>query len=156
MRKLKFVWVGKLKRPFWREASEHYLKHLKRSYSLEEIVIKDGKGNVPPEVRNQDEGKRILAAITEKDLPICLDERGEQMRSLKLSQYLRRWSEDANKKPCFILGGAYGLSDEVRKKCRVMMSLSAMTFPHEMARVVLLEQLYRANSILQGSPYHHE
>ena len=86
---------------------------------------------------------------------ICLDEKGKEMTSVELSKHLLHWTEDPNLTPCFVTGGPFGLSEEVRKAARVKLSLSKMTLPHELARTMLLEQLYRAASILKGSPYHH-
>jgi 23S rRNA (pseudouridine1915-N3)-methyltransferase len=89
---------------------------------------------------------------------VVLDERGDAWSSRELAAKLKAW-EDGARTPCFIVGGAFGLSDEVRERARAngaLFSLGRITLPHELARVVLLEQLYRAASINKGLPYHHD
>lgn len=80
---------------------------------------------------------------------------GSSYSSEEFAAGLEKWLEDPIRRPCFILGGAFGLSDEVRERCDRLISLGPMTLPHELARVVLLEQLYRAMTILKGTGYHH-
>ncbi len=155
MKTLKCIWVGRLKSRFWSEAAAHYLGLLGRWYTVREVVVRDAPAGSPAE-RTRAEGAAILATLGPADLPICLDERGEVHTSRELATLLQGWVLDGNRSPCFIVGGAYGLSETVRGACKRALSLSAMTLPHEMARVVLLEQLYRAGSILRGLPYHHD
>lgn len=155
MSSVKFIWVGKLKESFFREAAAHYAKKLGRFHKIEEVVIKDAPGKLPPEEKSLREGKAILEKVTLRDLLICLDEKGKEMTSVQLSKELRKWTEEPNLTPCFVIGGPFGLSDELKEAARIKISLSKMTLPHELARTVLLEQLYRAASILVGSPYHH-
>ncbi|ABB39088.1 SPOUT methyltransferase [Oleidesulfovibrio alaskensis G20] len=155
MRSIRIIAVGRLKTAHWKTAAEHYLTRLTRAFKVEETIIKDGNAALPPLERNAQEGARIVAALTPADLAVCMDETGRQFTSQQFSAFLTPMWENANLRPCFIIGGAYGLSDEVRGKARHTMALSAMTFPHEMARVVLYEQLYRADAILRGTPYHH-
>lgn len=155
MSKLRFVWVGKLKEPFFHDACAHYTKKLGRFHKLEETILKDAPGKLPPEEKVLREGKTIISKIRPSDMLICMDEKGKEMTSVELSKQLRRWTEDPNLTPCFVIGGPFGLSDEVKNVARVKLSLSKMTLPHELARTMLLEQLYRAASILRGSPYHH-
>ncbi|WP_432738638.1 23S rRNA (pseudouridine(1915)-N(3))-methyltransferase RlmH [Maridesulfovibrio sp. FT414] len=155
MGKIRFVWVGKLKEPFFREACEHYSKKLGRFHKLDETVLKDAPGKLPPEDKVLREGKAIMEKIQPSDMVICMDEKGQEMTSVELSKQLERWTEDPNLTPCFVIGGPFGLSDEVKNVARIKLSLSKMTLPHELARTMLLEQLYRAASISRGSPYHH-
>jgi 23S rRNA (pseudouridine1915-N3)-methyltransferase len=155
MSKIRFVWVGKVKEPFFRDACDHYVKKLGRFHKLDQTVLKDAPGKLPPEDKVEREGKAILGKIKPSDLLICMDEHGIEMTSVELSKKLELWTEDPNLTPCFVIGGPFGLSDEVKKAARVKLSLSKMTLPHELARTMLLEQLYRAASISKGSPYHH-
>ena len=155
MSKIRFVWVGKLKEPFFKDACAHYTKKLGRFHKLDETILKDAPGKLPPEEKVLREGKSIIAKLRPSDLLICMDEKGKEMTSVELSKQLRRWTEDPNLTPCFVIGGPFGLSEEVKNAARVKLSLSKMTLPHELARTMLLEQLYRAASILRGSPYHH-
>jgi len=155
MSKIRFVWVGKLKEPFFKDACAHYTKKLGRFHKLDETILKDAPGKLPPEEKVLREGKSIIAKLRPSDLLICMDEKGKEMTSVELSKQLRRWTEDPNLTPCFVIGGPFGLSEAVKNAARVKLSLSKMTLPHELARTMLLEQLYRAASILRGSPYHH-
>ena len=152
---MKFIWVGKLKKPHWRTAAEHYSKRLGQWFRFREIIVKDGTGqnNADKIIR---EGQAILEKITPQDLVVCMDEHGRTMTSTRLSVQLQTWLEHPGKAPCFVIGGAYGLSTHVLERADISLSLSPMTFPHELARVILLEQIYRAGTILKGVPYHHE
>lgn len=155
LKPLSIIAVGRLKTPFWKDAAAHYAARLKRWRALREIVVKDGNASLPREERNALEGKNILAALTPSDVVVCLDERGTARVSTDFAAFLAHLSENTNRAPCFIIGGAFGLSDAVREAARHTISLGPMTLPHELARVVLLEQLYRAEAILRKVPYHH-
>lgn len=102
-----------------------------------------------------EEGQRILGALASNDVLLVLDEHGDSLTSPQLAQLLQKLDTSAGGSPCFVVGGAYGLDASVLEKARRCISLSPMTLPHELARVVLLEQLYRADCILRKSPYHH-
>ncbi len=155
MRVIRCVYVGALKQRFWKEAAEHYRGRLAPHVQLEEREVRDGSGKLSAEDRSRQEGERILAALKPGDMPICLDERGREFDSRALAEYLGRVLEDGNRVPCMVVGGPFGLADEVRAACAMSLCLGRLTLPHELARVVLLEQLYRAVSILRGAPYHH-
>lgn len=101
----------------------------------------------------EDEAHKLLGEVGPRDLLVALDERGQQLSSQELARWLGRQLE-TGKGLVFVLGGDEGLSDEVRKKATLVWSLSKLTFPHRMARLVVLEQLYRAFTILKGLPYH--
>lgn len=155
MHGIKCVAVGRLQQGFWQDAAAFYRKRLAPHVRLEEREIKDAPGKLPVEKRVAQEGERILAALEPRDVAIVLDERGKEFDSRGLATFLEPFLEDANQRACFVVGGAYGLAQEVRQKSRQTMCLGRMTLPHELARVLLLEQLYRAVSILKGFPYHH-
>ena len=104
----------------------------------------------------EEEGKRILAALSPQDVVVCLDEKGRSMTSREFSRFLEGLSTDATRRPCFIVGGPFGLHETVRAKARHLIAFGPQTFPHELARVVLLEQLYRAESLVRNMPYHHD
>ena len=156
MKSIHCIWVGKLKTPFWRDAAAHYLKGLGRFYRVVEKTVKDAPASASQEKRCLVEGERIMSCITPSDAVVALDVQGRAYSSPELASFLKSLTEDANRTPCFLIGGAYGLSEEVLRRSNYRISLSLLTFPHEMARVMLLEQLYRAASIVHGSPYHHE
>ena len=147
--------MGKLKTPFWKDAAAHYLTRIKRWRHLEYTEVRDGDAALPSDQRNALEGRRIIDALSPQDVALVLDERGQKLSSPDLAALLRQLDQDARGRACFIVGGAWGLDDAVRQRASRCISLSHMTLPHELARVVLLEQLYRAECILRKVPYHH-
>ena len=147
--------MGKLKTPFWKDAAAHYLTRIKRWRHLEYTETRDGDAALPPDQRNALEGRRIIEALAPQDVALVLDARGEKLTSPQLAALLRQLDQDARGRACFIVGGAWGLDDSVRQRAFKVLSLSDMTLPHELARVVLLEQIYRAECILRKVPYHH-
>jgi 23S rRNA (pseudouridine1915-N3)-methyltransferase len=158
MKRIRIVAVGRIRAPYWRAAAEEYQKRLGRVYRLEETIIKDGGAALPADERIRAEGEGILAALGAAlgaaDAAVRLDERGKSMDSPHLARYLENLFA-TGRTPCFIVGGAYGFSPAVIGSVRDALSFGPMTFPHELARVILLEQLYRADSIIRGGPYHH-
>lgn len=152
------ICVGKIKTPHWQSAAQDYLQRIKRSWQIQLISTREADDPLPEE-RNRKEGAYLLNALAEiptaASLRIALDEGGEEYKSTHFSAFLLNCWEKENRAPCFIIGGPYGLSSEVIQKVDKVLSLSAMTLPHELALVLLLEQLYRADSIMRGAPYHH-
>lgn len=152
------LFVGKCREACLREAAELYALKLSRLARCEVLTVKDAPAACPPAEKSLREGRDLLARLAPGAVPVILDERGETWSSRDLAGKLKAW-EDAARTPWFIVGGAFGLSDEVRERARsggAMFSLGRITLPHELARVVLLEQLYRAASINKGLPYHHD
>lgn len=144
--KIKILWVGKTKEKYISEGINYYLKLLRNSIKLKIIEIKDFKSTSRERII-QEEGKRILIQIPSY---ILLDEKGSQMTSEEFAIFLsKKDSID------FVIGGHYGVSDEVKKRANYIISLSKMTFTHEMVRLIFLEQLFRSITILKGSDYHH-
>lgn len=154
MKHIRLVAVGRLKTPHWKAAAAYYAKRLPPSLRLEEILVRDADPALPVAERTTREGASILKKVRTGDLLVCLDEKGSSMDSRCFAGFLNRLAE-SGKTPCFAAGGAYGLAPEVTAAAAHVLSLGPMTFPHEMARVILLEQLYRAARILAGSGYHH-
>ena len=152
---LRLLSVGKLKVPFWKDAAAHYSQRINRWRRLECVEVRDGDPALPQAQRNELEGRRLLEALGPQDVPLVLDERGLSLTSPQLAALLRQLDQEARGRACFIVGGAWGLDEAVRGRACRLISLSAMTLPHELARVVLLEQLYRAECILRKVPYHH-
>lgn len=155
LKPLRILAVGQLKTPHWKAAAAHYMERLRRWRDLREHLVKDGDAALPPAQRNTLEGQRLLAALNPEDSGICMDERGTAYTSTAFADLLERLSKNGTRVPCFIMGGAYGLDKAVRNAAALVISLGPMTLPHELARVVLLEQLYRAECILRRVPYHH-
>ena len=154
MRRIRLLAVGRLKMPHWKEASSFYLKRLAHTLKVEETIVKDSDAAGSLEDRKESEGERLLKSIRPQELLIALDEGGRSMPSKQFALFLER-IHDSGKIPCFVVGGAYGLSDSLLRSAAHKISLGPMTFPHELARVLLLEQLYRAENILAGTGYHH-
>ncbi|MBO5490818.1 23S rRNA (pseudouridine(1915)-N(3))-methyltransferase RlmH [uncultured Desulfovibrio sp.] len=152
---LRCVCVGRLKTSFWKEAAAHYADRLSHWRRLELTDVRDGDAALPPGQRNALEGRRILEVLTPQDIPLVLDERGRRLTSPQLADLLRQTDEGGRGRACFIVGGAWGLDEAVLRRADARIRLSDMTLPHELARVVLLEQLYRAECILRKVPYHH-
>ena len=147
--------MGKLKVPFWKDAAAHSSRRINRWRRLDCVEVRDGDPALPQAQRNELEGRRLLEALGPQDVPLVLDERGITMTSPQLAQLLQKIDNNAMGRACFIIGGAYGLDEAVRQRAWKLVSLSSMTFPHELARVLLLEQLYRAECIIRKVPYHH-
>ena len=156
LKPLRIIAVGRRKTPFWKAAAEHYADRILRWRSYTETIIRDGDSALPIVDRNALEGKGILAAVTPADIPVVLDEHGKQFSSRQFSAFLERLSENGSRRPCFIIGGAFGFDPAVKRIAAHTIALGPLTLPHELARVVLLEQLYRAESLLRNIPYHHD
>jgi 23S rRNA (pseudouridine1915-N3)-methyltransferase len=152
--KIRLILVGRTERGFVDDGVRHYLTRLERTSPVELVVLPEaGRGEVAFQQRTESE--RILAALKPGERVVVLDERGTALTSPAFANKLGTWRDQGVRQVAFVIGGAYGMSDEVRQRADLVMALSAMTFPHQLVRVLFAEQLYRAFSILQGSPYHH-
>ena len=156
MKKAALITVGRIKTVFWQKAAAHYRERLVRSgFRIEETVIKDADAELCAETKIATEGEKIMAALPSGYTNICLDARGQNLDSVNFAELLRQCEERA-RPPCFIIGGAYGLSGLVLEKTHQILSLGKMTFPHELAQIILWEQLFRADAIRRKTGYHHE
>jgi len=158
MLNIRIICVGKLKEKYWEAACAEYLKRLKGycSPAVEEVRESRLPANASPaDERNviQKEGNDILSKISSGDYVIAMDLQGKQLSSEELADKLAAVSQRASKVD-FIIGGSLGLSDEVRKRADMSISLGRITLPHQLARVVVLEQIYRAFKINAGEAYH--
>jgi 23S rRNA (pseudouridine1915-N3)-methyltransferase len=143
--KFRFIWVGKTKDANWRALQEEYLERLSHFVRTEIVEIKDsGK---------ETEGKLILDKLNQSHFVCILDVKGRSLGSHDLSKELEKWQNRGLREICFVIGGADGLATSVVENANYSLSLSFLTFTHEMARVVMLEQLYRAFTITKGFPY---
>ena len=152
------ICMGRLKEKYWRDAANEYEKRLSRFGKFEEIELPDlpEPANSSPAVEAQiceKEGKAILQKVREDDIVIALCIGGRQLDSVQLSEKLMQLG-DTGRRVVFIIGGSLGLGDAVIRRANEEMSMSKMTFPHQLARVMLLEQLYRAMKIRAGERYH--
>jgi 23S rRNA (pseudouridine1915-N3)-methyltransferase len=128
-------------------------------YSVFDIItIPDLKNTKNMSVTEQKskEGKKVLQSLSMDDYVILLDERGKEMRTLEFSAFMEKTFMYPRKRIIFIIGGPWGFSDEIYGRADFKISLSKMTFPHQMVRLLFLEQLYRVFTIIKGEPYHHE
>lgn len=146
--------VGKLKGYHFRLIQDDYLKRLKRYTSVELIEVKDavGKG-MPDQVAIEKEGSRLLKATEKANRRIALVSTGRQLDNLELTDFISN-QIGLYSRIALIIGGPLGLSTEVLQNCQETLSLSKLTFPHEIARLLLLEQLYRSATIVAGENYH--
>ncbi|HEY3934704.1 MAG TPA: 23S rRNA (pseudouridine(1915)-N(3))-methyltransferase RlmH [Gemmatimonadales bacterium] len=146
------VAVGKL-RPALREVCDDYLRRLRRFVPVSEHEVREA-GRAPSVNRRRElEGEHLIAVLPTRATVVLLDSAGEAWSSEELAARVERWRIDGN--VCaFIVGGAEGVSSAIRHRARISWSLGAITLPHELARVVAVEQLYRASTILRGEPYH--
>lgn len=150
--------VGRTAETHFITAINDYVQRTRRYLSFDLEVIPELKNtkNLSNEVQKEKEGELILKALQPGDYVVLLDEGGKEMRSIEFADYMRHKMNTVNKRLVFIIGGPYGFSRKVYETAHEKMSLSRMTFSHQMVRLVFVEQLYRAMSILNGSPYHHE
>jgi 23S rRNA (pseudouridine1915-N3)-methyltransferase len=146
--------VGRLKEPHWRAAQEEYLARLARYADVKLVEVKDAVGQgLPDDAAVVREGRDLLDATAEARHRSALTSSGKLLTSRELAFWLKKQIEVYGR-IAFVIGGPMGFSKEISAACRTRISLSPLTFPHELARVMLLEQLYRAATILNGEKYH--
>jgi 23S rRNA (pseudouridine1915-N3)-methyltransferase len=147
--RFRFVWIGKTKQKDWKALQEEYLGRLSHFVKCEIVDLKDaGPGETV-----ETEGNRIISSLNPSTFVCLLDVKGRSVTSEELAVQIENWQNSSVKEISFVIGGAAGVSSAVAAKANYRLSLSFMTFTHEMARVVLLEQLYRAHTIIRGFPY---
>ena len=155
--KLKLLAIGKTEEPYLIEGLREYETRIKRYLSLEIIEIPGLKN--ASHLNNQEwktkEAAKILPYLTQNDIIILLDEKGKEMTSVEFSSFLNQKFSSGSKNLVFVIGGPYGFDESVKKKASFNLSLSKMTFSHQMVRLFFLEQLYRALTILRNEAYHH-
>ena len=159
MLNIKIICVGKLKEKFYTAAAAEYIKRLSTLCRLEVEELPESRLSAQPsqaevEAALKKEGESIALRIPAGALTVALCVEGKQLSSVRFSQFLEACALKGRSKLCFLIGGSEGLSEEVKEKAEVRMSMSEMTFPHHLARIMLLEQLYRAFQIREGSRYH--
>jgi 23S rRNA (pseudouridine1915-N3)-methyltransferase len=147
--KFRFVWIGKTKQKDWKALQEEYLGRLSHFVRCEIVDLKDTAVGESVET----EGNRIISSLNPSTFVCLMDVKGRSVTSKELAAQVENWQNGSIKEVTFVIGGASGVSSEVAAKADYRLSLSFLTFTHEMARVVLLEQLYRAHTIIRGFPY---
>jgi 23S rRNA (pseudouridine1915-N3)-methyltransferase len=154
--KIKLLLTGKTTDSAIREIETDYDKRIKRYTSFEAVVIDTSSLRQGSEQTiRQREGEMILKKIAGGDHLILLDELGRKYSSIQFSEEINNWMISSKKSVVMVIGGAYGFSDDVKKRANGMISLSPMTFSHQIVRIILMEQIYRAFTILNNEPYHH-
>lgn len=156
--KTEFWYIGKTSFPYLEKGMDIYEKRLERYLPFQSVLIPDVKNGkkLPPEQLKIKEGEAVLNKLNNTDFLVLLDERGKEMTSLQFSKFMEQKLQLGNRKLIFLVGGAYGFSEMVYQRADQKMSLSKMTFSHQMIRLFFLEQIFRAMSILKGEPYHNE
>ena len=152
------ICIGRLKEKYWRDAAAEYERRLTRYTKFETIELPDlpEPSNSSPAIEAQireKEGEAILAKLKSDDIVIALCIDGKQMDSVQLSKKLTQL-QDTGRRVMFVIGGSLGLCDAVVARAQVKLSFSPMTFPHQLARIMVLEQVYRACKIAAGERYH--
>jgi len=150
--------IGKTDSGSWSDALEDYKRRLKHYVPFEMEVIPDIKNakNMTESQQKEAEGLFILKSLQAGDCCVLLDERGKEYTSKQFAAYLDKKMQVISKRLVFVIGGPYGFSEDVYAKAVESISLSKMTFSHQMIRPIFVEQIYRAMTILRGEPYHHE
>ena len=143
--------VGRLREGPERTLFEAYAKRLQWPIRVEEITL---KSNLPAVRQKTEETQKLLALVPEAAVVIALDEGGSTLSSVDFATRIGRWRDDGSAGLCFLIGGAEGLGEAALERADLVLSLGAMTWPHLLVRGLLAEQLYRAQQILQGHPYH--
>ena len=156
--KVKLIVIGKTKSKFLIDGENEYQKRLKHYCKFSELIIPDIKngGKLSKKELKEKEGNVILASIKNSDYVILLDDKGITLSSIEFSEFLNKKMVSSANELVFIIGGAFGFSESVYRRANTKLSLSKMTFSHQMVRMIFKEQLYRAFTILKGEKYHHE
>ncbi len=152
--KIEIISIGKFQNSSYEQIFKEYQKRLK-NIEIKELPTRHSNKTPVEEVKKQ-EALAIKKAISDKNFVICLDERGKNPNSQEFAQIIKNIEENHSKNISFIIGGAFGLDKELIKSSDLVISLGKMTLPHMMARIILVEQIYRAFTINSGHPYHKE
>lgn len=159
MSRIKLIVMGQLTDRYYREAADEYIKRMSRTSPVDEVELKCVR--LPEEPSEKEiaaalakEGEMILAEIPKRALVCAMCIEGKQLSSEELAEKISQADAQGMSELCFIIGSSYGLDEKVKARADIRLSMSRMTFPHKLARVMLLEQLYRAGEINQGKKYH--
>ena len=156
--KINLICIGKTDAKEIQSLINYYLPRLPKHWNFEMMEIPDLKnaGKLTPELIKKEEGKLFLSHIDSSDYNILLDEKGKLYTSREFSAKLDNYMNNSVKKINLLIGGAYGFSEEIYQKAHEKISVSKMTFTHQMIRLFIIEQIYRASQILAGKPYHND
>lgn len=156
--KIELAVIGKTSIGYLKQGIDEYIKRLKHYVPFEIKYIDDIKNtkNISEDQQKRTEGTKILSLLDKSDYVVLLDEHGKEYTSMQYSSYIQMRMLSGAKKVVFVIGGPYGFSQEVYDRANDKISFSKMTFNHEMIRLIFTEQLYRAYTIINHEPYHHE
>ena len=156
--RINLVCIGKTDDKEIQNLVKYYQNRLPKHWNFEITEIADVKNakNLSPELLKKEEGKLFLHQTENSDFIVLLDEKGKHFTSREFSSKINHWMNSSVKKISFFIGGAYGFSDEIYERANEKLAISKMTFTHQMIRLFFVEQLYRADQILQGKPYHND
>lgn len=153
-----YLWsVGKNNEDYVKEGVELFTKRISHYFQIEWKIFPSAKNaeKLPVEELKKIEAASILKALQNGDMLIALDENGKQFSSIELAAYIQQKANESSKNVIFLIGGAYGIHESVLKKCDFKWSLSKLIFPHQLVRLILAEQIYRACTIMRNEKYHH-
>ena len=153
-----FFWsVGKSHDSYVKEGIEIFTKRISHYFPVEWKIFPTAKNavNLSEEAIKKTEGISILNALQNDDVIVALDENGKQWNSPELAKFIQQKANESSRNLIFLIGGAYGLDENVLRKCDFKWSLSKLVFPHQLVRIILAEQIYRACTILRNEKYHH-
>jgi 23S rRNA (pseudouridine1915-N3)-methyltransferase len=156
--KITIILIGRTEEAFIEQGFKLYMERLRHYIGMNVIIIpalKDVSKLSPTQLKER-EGAFLLKNIPTGSTIVLLDEKGRELRSVDFSNQIQKWMNSGIKDLCFITGGAFGLSDELKKVASYQLSLSQMTFTHQLVRLIFAEQLYRAFTIIRNEPYHNE
>lgn len=156
--KFNLICIGKTDSKEISNLIDYYLPRLPKHWNFEIFALPDVKNakNLSPDLLKKEEAKLFFNHIENSDLVVLLDEKGKEYTSRQFSEKVDFWLGSSVKKVNFLIGGAYGFSEEIYQRANEKISLSKMTFTHQMIRLFFVEQIYRASTILQGKPYHND
>jgi len=156
--KIALLQIGKTSEKYIKDGAGIFTDRIRKYIPFEVITLPDLRNtrNMPPQEQRLREGERIIRSVTDDDFKIALDENGREYSTFEFSGWLEKLFMFPKKRIVFVIGGPWGLSEEVYKKADARLSLSRLTFSHQVVRLLFLEQLYRALTIIKGDPYHHE
>lgn len=156
--KIELAVIGKTSIGYLKQGIDEYIKRLKHYVPFEIKYIDDIKNtkNISEDQQKRTEGAKILSLLDKSDFVVLLDEHGKEYTSIQYSSYIQKRMLSGAKKVVFVIGGPYGFSQEVYDRANDKISFSKMTFNHEIIRLIFTEQLYRAYTIINHEPYHHE
>ena len=156
--KINLLCIGKTDDKEIKNLISYYQNRLPKYWNFEIFEIPDVKNakNLTPDLLKKEEAKLFNQNLENTDFVILLDEKGKEFTSREFAQKLNGYQNNSIKRICFLIGGAYGFSEEIYTRANEKLSLSKMTFTHQMIRLFFVEQIYRADQILQGKPYHND